>query len=80
MRLYKSFKRFSLDYSTPTITEVALIIAYASLPTAKPNSFTASIEMVEEMMLPLPISMCTIAFTEPVSIDFTVPLSWYRAG
>ena len=47
-----------------------MIIAYASLPTAKPNSFTASIEMVEEMMLPLPISMCTIAFTEPVSIDF----------
>jgi len=23
--------------------------------------------------------MCTIAFTEPVSIDFTVPLSWFLA-
>ena len=45
------------NYSTPTITDVALMIAYASLPTSSPNSFTAAIEMVEEITLPPPISI-----------------------
>ena len=57
---------FRWDYSTPIITEVALMIAYASLPTSNPNSLTAEIEMVEVITLPPPISICTIAFTEPV--------------
>ena len=44
-------------YSTPTITEVALMIAYASLPTSKFNSLTAAKDTVEESTLPPPISM-----------------------
>ena len=38
---------FLLNYSTPTITDVALIIAYASLPTASSSSSTAFFDIVE---------------------------------
>ena len=56
VRLY-SILFYGRNYSTPTITEVALMIAYASLPTSKFNSLTAAKDTVEESTLPPPISM-----------------------
>ena len=40
---------FKMYYSIPTITEVALITAYASLPTESSSSSTAFFEIVEEI-------------------------------
>jgi len=39
----------SKNYSIPTITEVAFITAYASLPTESSSSSTAFFEILEEI-------------------------------